>query len=280
MTLSLLIAAAVAAGLYCLALGLLALMQRRLLYVPDRVRPDIAVTGVGSAETVTVRTADGLDLTAWWAPPAAAADPVVLYLHGNGGTVGNRAHRFAQLHRFGWGVLMPDYRGFGGNPGKPAETGLSEDASAAYATLAARGIVAGRIVLWGESLGTGIAVRLAAREPVGAVVLESPFTSVAAIARARYWWAPVDWLMLDRFDLIGRIRQVRAPLLVLTGGRDDVVPPAMGRAVFAAANEPKQFWFAPEADHNNLGEAGAFDIVRAFVTDRLDHPAGALSRKN
>lgn len=276
----LLMIAAIAAGLYCLAALFLAWQQRRFLYVPDPDRPDVTVTGVPGAKAVTIRTSDGLELTAWWAPPASAASPVVLYLHGNGGSIGHRAQRFAQLHHFGWGVLMPDYRGYGGNPGAPTEAGLVLDAQAAWDSLKGRGVDASRIALWGESLGTGVAVQLATREAPGAVLLESPYTSIAAVARLRFAWAPVDWLILDRFELIGRLGQVRAPLLVMTGGRDTVVPPDMGRAVFAAANGPKQFWFAPKAGHNDLAEAGALGVVQKFVVEHLDHSASPISRRN
>jgi fermentation-respiration switch protein FrsA (DUF1100 family) len=247
----------------------MAWQQRRYLYFPEATRPDVATTGVASARTITVSTQDGLDLLAWLSPAANEAKPVVLYLHGNGGHIGYRARRLAQMNSLGWGVLLLEYRGFGGNPGTPTEAGLYLDAQAAYAALLALRIPARRIVLWGESLGTGIAVRLAAEMEVGAVLLESPYTSLLAIGQKRFPFVPVSWLLRDRFDLIGRIGAVHAPLLVMTGGRDDVIPPAMGQAVFAAANHPKVFWLAPDAGHNNLAEAGAFDVVQAFVSKHV-----------
>ncbi|HEY4042266.1 MAG TPA: alpha/beta hydrolase [Rhodopila sp.] len=265
----LIVAALLVAGLYCAVVGLLAWQQRRFLYLPDTRPPDLRSAGVGAARAVTVHTADGLDLLAWSVPPADDASPVVLYLHGNGGNIGYRARRLAQLSRFGWGVVLLEYRGYGGNSGAPTEAGLFEDARAAYATLRSDGGPASRIVLWGESLGAGIAVRLAAEVEVGAVLLESPYTSIAAVARLRFPVAPVDWLIRDRFDLIGRIGRVRVPVLVMTGGRDGVVPPAMGRAVFAAANEPKTFWFAEDAGHNELSEAGALDAAHKFVLEHF-----------
>jgi hypothetical protein len=268
----LIVATLLAAGLYCLAVGLLTWQQRRFLYVPDTNRPDLAMAGVPDARAMTVHTKDGLDLLAWLVPPADDTQPVVLYLHGNGGHIGYRAKRFAELRRFGWGILLLEYRGYGGNKGTPTEAGLSEDAHAAYATLQTIGIQAERILLWGESLGTGVAVHLAAENRVGAVLLEAPYTSIAAIARKRFPFVPIGLLLRDRFDLIGRIGAVHAPLLVMTAGRDNIVPPAMGRAVFDAANQPKQFWLAPEAGHNNLPDAGAFDIARAFIADHWKSP--------
>jgi len=262
----LLVAASVAAWVYFITIGALALWQRRLLYVPEFDRPDVSVTGVAKAREMTVRTEDGLDLLAWFAPPADATQPVVLYLHGNGGHIGYRAPRLAAMSNLGWGVLLLEYRGFGGNPGAPTEAGLYQDARAGYAALRATGCRPQQIVLWGESLGSGVAVRLASEMEVGSVLLESPYTSITAIGQKRFPFVPVSWLLRDRFDLIGRIGAVRAPVLVMTGGRDSIVPPAMGRAVFAAANEPKVFWLAPDADHNDLAAAGAFDAVRAFIS--------------
>jgi fermentation-respiration switch protein FrsA (DUF1100 family) len=263
----LIVAPVVAVIVYCLVVGLLAWQQRRLLYVANPRRPDLQAAGVPNAQEVSVHTADGLDLLAWWVAPAEAAMPVVLYLHGNGGNIEDRARRFAQVSRSGWGMLLLEYRGYGGNPGAPTETGLLEDARAAFAWLRVEDIAAARVLLWGESLGTGVGVRLATEVDVGAVLLESPYTSIAAVAQRRFPFAPVDWLILDRFDLIGRIGAVHAPVLVMTGGRDTIVPPAMGRAAFALANEPKRFWFAPDAGHNGMAEAGMFDAIQEFVRD-------------
>ncbi len=258
--------------LYCGLVGLLAWQQRRLLYLPDRRRPNLQAAGVDGALAVTVHTSDGLDLMAWWIAPADETMPVLLYLHGNGGNIENRAQRFAKVGRLGWGMLLLEYRGYGGNPGAPTEAGLLEDARAAWAWLEGERISARRVLLWGESLGTGVAVRLAGEVKAGAVLLESPYTSIAAVAQLRFPFAPVDWLIRDRFDLIGRVGVVHVPVLVMTAGRDTIVPPEMGRAVFALANEPKRFWFAAEAGHNSLAEAVLFDVMQAFVRDYWKAP--------
>jgi fermentation-respiration switch protein FrsA (DUF1100 family) len=261
----LVLAALAAGGLYCAVVGLLAFRQRQFLYFPDRSRPVLPGAAEANARALTVHTEDGLDLLAWLAPPADDAKPVVLYLHGNGGNIGYRAPRLARLSRLGWGMLLLEYRGYGGNDGAPSEAGIQADARAGYAALRAFGIPAQRILLWGESLGTGVAVRLATEVDVGAVLLESPYTSILAIAQQRFPFVPVAWLLRDRFDLIGRIPEIHVPVLVMTGERDTIVPPDMGRAVFAAAHEPKVFWLAPTAGHNDLVEAGAFDVVQTFV---------------
>jgi uncharacterized protein len=149
---------------------------------------------------------------------------------------------------------------------------LYQDARAGYEALRALGISGHRILLWGESLGAGVAVRLATEVQVGAVLLESPYSSITAVAQKQFPLVPVSLLLRDRFDLIGRIGAVHVPVLVMTGGRDEVIPPAMGKAVFAAANEPKVFWLAPDAGHNDMAEAGAFDAARSFVSQYWSAP--------
>ncbi len=252
--------------LYILIAAIMFLCQRRILFRPDRARPDLARAGVPGVRATTVATPDGLTLLAWYLPAPGDTDPVVLYLHGNAGHIGHRAFRLDRFHRFGWGALLLEYRGYGGNPGRPSEAGLTIDARAALAALLAMGIAPTRIVLYGKSLGSGLAARLSTEQPVAAVLLESPYTSITDIARSRYWFLPVRWLLRDRFDSFRIIGGALAPVLVMHGARDRIVPVAMGRAVFAAAPEPKQLWIAPHAGHIDLVEAGAMDVAADFVT--------------
>jgi uncharacterized protein len=265
MKIALILVALLAVISYLTVVTAMAVIQRRLMYFPDTRRPSPATAGIPGVRVVTIRTADGLDLLAWLAPPADDQQPVLLYLHGNAGNIGYRALRMARMNSFGWGVLLLEYRGYGGNPGSPSEAGLNKDAQAAYAALRDMGLPGRRVLLWGESLGTALAVRLAADKAVGGVLLEAPFTSVAALARAYFPFVPTGWLLRDRFDLVGRIGMVHAPVLVMTAGRDEIVPPAMGHAVFAAANQPREFWLAPDAGHNDMAEAGCLEAARAFV---------------
>ena len=252
------------------------LLQDRLIYHPGTERPDIALVGDPTVREITLTTEDGLALLAWQAPPATATSPVLLYLHGNGGTLAHRAGRMRQFLARGWGVLMVEWRGYGGNPGSPGEAGLAADARAGLAALQAADVPAGRIVLWGESLGTGLAVRLAAEQPaaVGAVVLESPYTSLLEVGRLHYPFLPVGPLLRDRYDSLSRIAALRAPLLVMVGGRDTLVPPAMGRALVAAATAPAELWEAPLAGHNERGSQGALAAAADFLARRLP-PAAA-----
>ena len=269
-----LIGAGVLAGLYLLALTGVFLLQRRILFLPDHTRPDIARVPVAGVRAMTVTTEDGLALLAWYLPPVREAGRVVLYLHGNAGHIGHRSYRLDPLHRLGWGVLLLQYRGYGGNPGRPSEAGLLKDARAGLAALRAMRFASDQILLWGESLGSGIAVRLASEQPVAALLLEAPYTSIADMARLRYPFVPVDRLLLDRFDSLRVIGGVRAPILVMHGAHDRIIPVAMGRAVFQAARDPKQLWIANEAGHLDMVEAGAVEAAGDFV-DRMFEVTGS-----
>jgi len=246
--------------------------QDRLIYFPDPTPPPPPVLlGLDRVAETRLRTADGLDILAWNLPAGHADAPMLLYLHGNGGSLAYRADRLRRFEVLGWGALVVQWRGYGGNPGQPSETGLAEDARAGLRTLQEAGVPAARIVLWGESLGTGLAIRLAAEQPraVAAVILESPYTSLLALARQHYPVLPSGLLLRDRYDSLALIPQVEAPLLVLQGARDVLVPPAMGREIAAAARAPVRVWEAPLAGHNELGQAGAFEEAARFLSQHL-----------
>ncbi len=260
----LLIVAAVPVLLYCLVVGLLYFVQGSLLFRPMDLAPEAAAAGVPGLRTVRVRTADGLDLVAWFLP-APSGRPTVLYFHGNGGNIGDRIGRAKRIARRGWGLMMLEYRGYGGNPGTPSEAGLATDALGALDELAALGVPSGRVVLYGESLGTGVAVRLATARPVAAVVLDAPYTSVADVAQLQYWFLPARLLVTNPFDILSRISRVNAPLLVMQGDHDMVVPPAMGRAVFEAAREPKEIWVSAGGMHGDAMETGGEAVLAAFL---------------
>ncbi len=252
-----------AAGLYALLLLMTVIFQRNMIYFPDNRAP----VATAPVQELRIQTPDGLDLLAWYLPPQNDAAPVVLYLHGNGGNIAyreDRLHRFAQQ---GWGVLMPEYRGYGGNPGRPSEAGLKVDARAAWDAMARMGISEQRIVLWGESLGTGLAVPLAVDLQPAAVLLESPYTSMTDLARTHVAWAPV-WLLRDTYHSIGEIGKLRAPIFIMQGGRDTLVPPAMGVRLRDAATAPVELWNAPGAGHNDLAEHGAIEQATEFVRRR------------
>ncbi len=242
--------------------------QRRLQYHPDRRLREPQETGLAGFRRVTVRTADGLDLVAWQAP-ASADRPVIVYLQGNAEGLASRQERFQAFHADGYGVLALGYRGFSGSPGTPSEEGLARDAEAAVAYLEASGIATSRMVIYGESLGTGLAVRLAAEGRAGAVILESPYTSVVDVARKSWWFLPVGLLMKDQFRSMDFAHRVRIPAFVLHGTADAVVPFAQGEKVFAALAGPKEFLALPGSDHVAPLTEDVLARMKAFLDRHL-----------
>jgi uncharacterized protein len=255
---------AICASLYVGLTALLYFTQRDYLYFPDERRPTVSTAAIAFLTEVELVTSDGLRLLAWYIPPPQGR-PVVLYFHGNGGNIAYRAPRLLQFARAGLGVLIPEYRGYGGNAGEPTETGLYLDAVTAMDFLDMGGISSDRTIVYGESLGTGIATRVASQHNVAALVLEAPYTSITAMAAQHFSFLPVSLMLKDRFDSLSCIAQVHAPVLVIQGERDQVVPPALGRELFAAAPEPKEFWSAPEGGHDDLYGYGAAETVFRFL---------------
>jgi uncharacterized protein len=253
---------------YAALVGGLYLFQRQLLYFPDKARPELFGFEQLGVRELTLTTEDGLSLLSWYLP-ARPGRPVIAYFHGNGGHIGYRAERLLRFAREGYGVLMAEYRGYGGNPGTPTEAGFYTDARAALDFLDREAIPSNRLVLYGESLGSGVAVALAAEHDIAALILEAPPTSVAEVAQCHFPFVPAARMVTDRFDSLSRIGRVKAPILVLHGERDRVVPVRYGRALLEAAPEPKEGWFAPEAGHEDLASYGSLDVVVAFIDRRL-----------
>jgi uncharacterized protein len=263
----------------CFYVGFAAILyftQRSLMYFPDTAHTTPAQAGLPEAEEVTLTASDGQHVIAWHVAPTADK-PVILYFHGNGGALRYRVERFKKLIADGIGLVALEYRGYGGQDGRPSEHGFIADAEGAYAFAAARYPVQ-QIVLWGESLGTGVAVALAAEKPVGRVILEAPFTSAAAVAAIHYWYMPVRLLMKDQFHSDERIGKVTAPLLILHGVHDRTVPYAMGERLFELANKPKNIVKFLDGGHEDLDQNGALLAVARFLAGDLDHPPGPPDR--
>jgi hypothetical protein len=241
------------------------LAQRKLMYFPEAARTAPATAGFAAADEVVLDTADGERVIAWHLPPRADK-PIVLYFHGNGGALRYRVERFRALTADGSGLLALSYRGYGGSSGAPTEAGLLADADAAYAFAAAR-YPPERIVLWGESLGSAVAIALASARKVARLVLEAPFTSAADIGASVYWFMPVRLLMKDQFRSDTRIGRVTAPVLILHGTNDRVVPIAFGERLFALANEPKRMVRISGGGHNDLDAFGAQAAARPFIAE-------------
>ena len=250
-------------------LGLAALMylaQRSLMYFPDRARTPPAAAGFAQAQEIVLDTADGERVIAWHVPPRDGK-PVVLYFHGNGGALNLRVDRFRKIVAQGFGLLALSYRGYGGSSGKPTEDGLIADARAAYAFAAER---CARIAVWGESLGTGVAVALAAEKPVERVILDAPFTSTADVAADLYWFLPVRLLMKDQFRSDQRIKRVSAPVLILHGEADTIIPVVYGERLLAMIPGKKQMVRFPGGYHVDLDRLGAADAALKSLSQPLD----------
>jgi uncharacterized protein len=243
--------------------------QRSLMYFPEARRTAPAQAGLPEAEEVVLDTADGERVIIWHIPPRGD-QPVLLYFHGNGGALRYRVDRYRALTQDGTGLVLLSYRGYGGSSGRPSESGLIEDARAAYAFAAER---YPRLVVWGESLGSGVAVAIAAEKAaekkVVRLVLEAPFASAVSVAASVYPWVPVRFLMKDQFRSDLRIGNVSAPVLMVHGDRDTVIPIESGERLYALAHDPKRFLRVPGAGHEDLGPR-AIEAMRAFVAERFD----------
>ncbi len=248
--------------------GLLVLMtvfQRNLMYFPDERRHPPAQAGLPQAEEVTLTSSDGEKLVAWHVAPRGDKQ-VIIYFQGNAGASDLRVGRFHWMIEDGTGLLALSYRGYGGSSGRPSEQGFIRDALAAY-DFAAKRYDPSRIVLFGESLGTAVAIALAAERKVSGLILDAPFTSAADVGAAAYPFVPVRWLIKDPWRSDRRIVKIHAPILVIHGERDRVVPIDFGERLFALAGEPKHIARFADGDHVNLDDHGAVPVIRKFLAD-------------
>ena len=250
---------------YVLILAYLWATQRHHVFRPADERPDLAGSAVASLmRDTSVQGEGGLSLAAWYAP-AQPGRPTILYFHGNAGTLGGRDERVLPYLRRGYGVLLVGYRGYGGNPGTPTETGLYADGRAHLDWLAAQGVPAGQVVLYGESLGAAVAIQMATERRVRALVLEAPFASVLLSARVRFPLFAFDWLIKDKFANIDKIDKVQAPVFIIHGDQDWVTSVKFGRMLFDKAKEPKAALWPQGAGHNDLLQFGMVEAVTKFL---------------
>jgi len=248
------------------ALVLAFLFQRHLTYFPDTSPFIPAEWSMPELETLDVKAADGLNLRSWYRAPRKGK-PVMVFFEGNGAHPGYRNFKVRPWLDAGYGLLFVGYRGYGGNPGKPSEQGIYNDSRAAIDAVLKRGIPQESLVFYGESIGAAMAVQMATEYKPAAMILEAPFTSLADVGVHHYWWLPVRLLARDKYDSISKIKNVHVPLLLIHGEKDRIVPVRFGRRLFAAANEPKQAVYIPEAGHNDLYEWGAAETVGRFLRE-------------
>ena len=238
--------------------------NRTFMYFPDPARIPPAEAGLDGVAEIAFAAADGTKLIAWYAP-AEAGKPTLLYFHGNAANAANRAPKIAMMLESGFGVFYLNNRGYGGSAGKPTEANNVADAMAAYDHLRRLGVPAGSIAAYGESLGSGQAVRLAAERPVAGVVLEAPLTSTVDVARPIYFFLPLSLVITDQYNVERHVRAVTAPVLILHGEQDEVIAVDMGKRIYRAANDPKRIETFPQGHHNDLFDHGAWEKMRAFL---------------
>lgn len=234
-------------------MGVRSALQRRLTYFPDPAGVPAAATVVPGARDIALHTADGLELSAWFLPARPPVDrrTAVLLAPGNGGNRLSRLPIAQALGDRGFGVLLLDYRGYGGNPGTPSEAGLSQDADAAVDALTGLGYPAGRTLYLGESLGGAVVAALASRRPPAGLLLRSPFTRLADVGVHHYPWLPVRRLLQDPYEVAEHVRRSSVPLVVLYGEEDTVVPAALSARVAGGSTSLVEEVVLPGVDHND-----------------------------
>ncbi|KTC94542.1 alpha/beta hydrolase [Legionella erythra] len=250
------------AFVFTLVMLLLYFLQRHLIYFPAKQMPSRQHFHAQGMEDVKLVTSDGLHLNAWY-QKATPGKPTILYLHGNAGHIGFRMPLVSGFLNAGYGVLLLEYRGYGGNPGSPSELGLYRDGEAAMTFLLNEGVPSEAVILYGESLGSGIATKLAEQTRFCAVILQSPYTSMAEVARFHYPWILLPpW---DKFDSLSRIDRINAPLLILHGRLDRLVPFEQAQVLYKKAKEPKKLIEFADKDHNNLWDKDFFAQLMQFI---------------
>ena len=232
--------------------GLFWTAQRRLIYFPSQ-SVGIASKISSDTEEVVFTTDDGLTLSAWWVPASESPNgSTIVVFHGNGGNRTDRAPLAQALSGRGYGVLLTDYRGYGGNPGSPSEAGILLDAEAAIAYAFSRHDVdPDKLIYFGESLGAAVAIAVAQEHPPTALILRSPFTSLADVARVHYRYLPTGLLLRDHYPSLDTIATLDVPVLVIAGSQDTIVPIEQSRKLYDAAPGPKRFVTIEGANHND-----------------------------
>ena len=243
------------------------IFQRSLLYQPSKEKLDPFFYSNTGLEKINFATSDGLVLNSLFRKPSANKKDTIVVFHGNAGHVGHRVEKFRSFLEEGYGLLLVEYRGYGENSGKPSEDGFYKDSLAALEFLSKQNISKNKTILYGESLGCGLAVKLSTQHSYNAIILEAPYTSIAEVASRHYWYLPAKLLVLDRFNIISIIKNIKSPLLVIHGEKDNVININFGKKVFKSAPEPKKAIFVKNAGHNNLYEFNIYEKIEQFLKE-------------
>jgi len=240
-----------AVALYLVLMAVFFFTQRRILYYPGHSYTSLQDAGANTAfRELSVRTSDGIDLKAWYAP-ATTESFTIVFFHGNGDSLRTAAHIADPYIGAGYGFLLAEYRGYSGMPGSPTEAGLYNDGHAYMQALIGTGVTPAHVILFGHSLGTGVAVEMASEFRAGGLMLLAPYLSIPKIAQAHFPFFPTSLLALDRFDNEAKIAHIHAPLLIANGSADQVIEASQGQRLYSLANEPKEFHSLQGRGHND-----------------------------
>ena len=253
--------------IYLIIILIMFIFQRSLLYLPSKEKLSTSYYSNTELEKVEFKTSDGLFLKSLFKQPTNNGQITIVVFHGNAGHIGHRVEKFKPFLEEGYGLLLVEYRGYGENEGKPTEDGFYKDGVAALDFLSRQNISKQKTILYGESLGCGLAVKLSTEDKYHSTILEAPYTSIAEVASEHYWYLPTKWLVLDRFDIIGIIKNIKSPLLVLHGEEDNVISIEFGKKIFNFAPKPKEAFYIKKAGHNNLYEFKIYQKVINFIKE-------------
>ena len=252
---------------YVLLVVVVFFFQRNLLYHPsvNNYIKDQEVKKPSEIEIVSITTRDKIDLIGWYYNKNIENSKTILFLHGNAGSLENRTYKLNHFKDLNLNFLIIAWRGFNGNSGKPNETGLYEDAGSAIRWFKTKGVEDKNIILYGESLGTGVAVEVAQNKNYAGVILESPFTSMVNMGKKYYPFFPVSLLLKDRFESYKKIKNIFVPVLIMHGTVDKIVPYDMGKKMYELANEPKFFYSQEYGDHMIEYDEKLLSALKKFI---------------
>ena len=249
---------------YIVVITFIYFYQRNLLYHPsennyqnDKIQFNY--------EEIFIKVDEKIKLKSWIIKKDLRQFKTLLIFHGNAGHLSNRIYKLNELNKLDVNILLVSWRGFSGNKGSPSEQNLYKDAEATIKWLNEQKIKNDQIILYGESLGSGVAIEMGKRNNFNSIILESPFTSIENSAKIYYPYLPVRLLLKDRYDSISKIKTIKAPILIMHGMKDDVVPFSMGKELFEKANKPKHSYFTPDDDHMMEFNSSLLKVIKIFI---------------
>lgn len=254
-----------ASTIYFIFLLFLFLFQRNIQYLPSGRIFDISNYSLVGFSQEILTTQDSIKILSWYKKPSLSEKKIILYFHGNAGNIADRAHKLSSFSKDGFGIMAISYRGYSGSEGSPTESGLICDAQAALEFLFNKGYKEEDIILFGESLGSAVAVQLATKYNFAALILESPFSSIVSVARKDYWFVPLNLLVKDKFESVKVVSRITSPILIIHGTNDKVVPYDEAQKLYKAINSKKKLITVDEAGHLDFRKEFLLKEVRVFL---------------